>query len=114
MQIAFVHQVGANPRAVAVDEQHVIRQHHGGACLTVRFQAAVDVLQKIQLLVGGGKGEIVAGGALAAFLGAEGRIGQHHVEAAHLLTLVGKGVGQQKYWSAPDFFSLAFFSSKPS
>lgn len=32
------------------------------------------MLQKIELLVAGGKGEVIPGGALAAFLGPKGRI----------------------------------------
>ena len=72
MQIALVHQVTANLLAVAVGKEHIVRQHHGGTSLVVGFQAAVDVLEEVQLLVAGGEGEVVPGGALAALLGAEG------------------------------------------
>ncbi len=55
-------------------EQHVVGQHHGGAA--AGLQAAVDVLQEAELLVAGGEGEVVARGQPAAFLGAEGRVGE--------------------------------------
>ena len=47
MKVALVHQVAANLFAVTIRKEDVIRQHHGGPCLTVGFQTAVDVLEEV-------------------------------------------------------------------
>lgn len=60
----------------------------GGAGMAVALQAAVDVLEKIELFVAGWVGEVVAGGALTAFFCAEGRIGEDEVVVMHLLAEV--------------------------
>ena len=93
MQITLVHQVAADFLAVAVSKEHIVRHHHrrfsGG------FQKGVDVLKEVQLLVAGGEGEVISGGALAALLGAERRIGKHQVKIMESPALVGQGIGQQ-------------------
>ena len=74
----------------------IIRQDNRGAGLAVRSQAAVNVLQKVQLLVAGGEGEVIAGGPLAALLGAKGGgIGQYQIESGHLLAEIRQGIPQQ-------------------
>ena len=55
VQITLVHQVTADLLAVAVGKEHIVRQHHGSPGLVIGFQAAVDVLEKVELLVAGGK-----------------------------------------------------------
>lgn len=55
------------------------------------------MLQKIQLLVAGGKGKIVTSGPFAAFLCAKGRIGEHQIIAFHILACGGQGVGKQNF-----------------
>ena len=95
MQITLVHQVAADFLAVSVSKQHIVRQHHSSPCLAVGLQAAVDVLEKVQLLVAGGESEVIPGGTLAALLGAERRIGEHQVKVVEGFALVGQGVGQQ-------------------
>ena len=88
VQITLVHQVTADLLAVAVGKEHIVRQHHGSPGLVIGFQAAVDVLEKVELLVAGGESEIISGGTLAALLGAEGRIGEHQVKVVESLALV--------------------------
>ena len=88
VQVALVHQVAADLLADIAFEQHVVGQHHGGA--TTGLQAAIDVLQEAELLVAGGIGEIIAGGQAAAFLGAEGRIGQDQRGFGQRLRLRGR------------------------
>lgn len=61
------------------------------------LEAAVNMLQKIQLLVAGGKGKIVTSGPFAAFLCAKGRIGEHQIIAFHILACGGQGVGKQNF-----------------
>ena len=51
MQIAEIHQFPAHAGTVTGSKQHIIRQYHGAASLAVRLQAAIDHLQKVQLLV---------------------------------------------------------------
>ena len=72
MQITLVHQVTADLLAVAVSKKHIVRQHHGSPGLSIGLQAAVDVLEEVELFVAGGESEIISGGTLAALLGAEG------------------------------------------
>ena len=95
MQITLIHQVATDLLTVAIGKEHIIRQYHGGPSLAIGFQAAVDVLEKVQLLVAGGESEVISGGTLAALLGAEGRIGKHQVKVMECLALVGQGIGQQ-------------------
>ena len=82
MQVALVHQVGADLPAGVALEQHVVGLHHGGAA--AGLEAAVDVLQKAELLVAGGEGEVGTCGQPAALLGAEGWVGEN--ERSTLLT----------------------------
>jgi hypothetical protein len=51
VQVALVHQVAADVGAHIAFKQHVVGQHHGGAA--AGLEAAVDVLQKGELLVAG-------------------------------------------------------------
>jgi len=77
VEIALVHEVGANTAARVLLKQHVVGQDHRGAAAGP--QPAVDVLEEGELLVGGGIGEVVAGGLAAALLGAEWRVGEDDV-----------------------------------
>ena len=95
MEVAFVHEVGADFLPVAVGEQDVVREDDRRAGASAGVQAPVDVLEEVELLVAGGEGEVVAGGALAALLRAERRIGQHKVVILHGLAQVGEGVAQE-------------------
>ena len=97
MQIALIHQVDTNPFAVTVGKKHIVRQHYGSTRLAVSLQAAVDMLQEVQLLVARGIGKVVARCTLAAFFRTEGRIGQHHIIALHLLAHVGKRITQNNF-----------------
>ena len=97
VQIALIHQVDTNLFAVTVGKQHIVRQHYGSARLAVSLQAAVDMLQEVQLLVARGIGEVVTRCALTAFFRAEGRIGQHNVIALHFLAHVGKRITQNNF-----------------
>ena len=94
VEVAFFHEVAADGLAVAVSEEHVVRQDDGGARLAVRLEAAVDVLEEVQLLVARHVGEVVAGGALAAFFRAEGRIREDDVVAFEALAEVREGVAE--------------------
>ena len=95
VQITLIHQVATDLLAVAVGKKHIVQQYYGGPSLIVGFQAAVDVLEEVQLLVAGGESEVIPGGTLAALLGAEGRIGKHQVKVVEGFTLIREGVGQQ-------------------
>lgn len=77
VEIALVHQVQPDLFSVPVGKERVVRQDHSSPAAP--FQGAVDVLEKVQLFVAGGEGQVVPGGPLPAFLGAKGRIGQHQV-----------------------------------
>ena len=74
VQVALVHQVGADLPAGVALEQHVVRHHHSGAA--AGLEGAVDVLQKAELLVAGGEGEVGARRQPAALFGAEGWVGE--------------------------------------
>ena len=77
MQITLVHQVAADLLTIAVCKQHIVRQHHSDPGLSIGLQAAVDMLEEVQLFVAGGKNEIISGSTFATFLGTEGRIGEY-------------------------------------
>jgi len=94
VQAAFVHEVAADGGAVALGKEHVIREHDGGAGVAVRAQAAVDVLEEVELFVAGLVGEVVAGGALAALFRAKGRVREHDVVARELFAKVREGVAE--------------------
>ena len=72
VQVALVHQVAANVGAYIALKQHVVGQHHSGAA--TRGQVAINVLQKTELLVGGGVGKVSACRQATTFFGAKGRI----------------------------------------
>ena len=92
VEVALVHQVGPDLLAVAVGKEHVVGQDHGGSGFAGCAKRAVDHLQKIELLVGRGIGQVIPGRSFAAALGAEGRIGQDHVIVPELLAFGGKGI----------------------
>src|SRR5690606_6832200 len=96
-QIALVHQVDTNFAPVAVLEKNVIQHDDGRPGLAVGFKSPVDVLQEIELFVGGGEGEVVPGGPFPALFGAEGGIGQDYVHIHHFFAQVGKGVPQENF-----------------
>ncbi len=77
MQIALVHQVAAHLLPDALLEEDVVRHDDGGA--PARFEPAVDVLEKHELLIARGIRDVVARPPAAALLRAEGRIGENHV-----------------------------------
>ncbi len=95
MKIALVHQVNTNLLSFTIRKENVIRQHHSGAGFPIRFQTTVNMLQKIQLLVAGGVGEIVTGGTFAALLGSERWICEDHIIAPHALAQIGQGITQR-------------------
>src|SRR5690554_6166003 len=93
VQVALVHQVPAHVGAYAGFEQHVVWQHHGGAA--TGFEVTVDMLQKGQLFVAGFVGQVVTGDAgIAAFAGAEGRVGQDHIGLLQPGAGLAQGVAQ--------------------
>ena len=51
MQITLIHQVNTDALTVTVSEEDIIRQHHSSTCFAVGLQAAVDMLQEVQLLI---------------------------------------------------------------
>lgn len=83
VEVALVHQVLPDSPSFPVGEEHVVREDDG--CASAAFEAAVNVLKEVQLLVRGFEGEIVAGRALPAFLGPKGRVCQHDVISVELL-----------------------------
>ena len=89
VQITLVHQVAADLLTVTIGKEHIIRQHHSSPCLTICLQAAVNVLEEVQLLVTGREGEVIPGGALAALLGAERRICKHQIKVVDGFALIG-------------------------
>ena len=58
VQVTLVHEVAANVFADAALEKDVVRQHDGGTASGQ--QAPINVLEKAELFVAGGKGEIRA------------------------------------------------------
>lgn len=81
MEVAFVHEVDANPLAVAVSKKDVIRQDDNRSA--AGLETAIKVLDKVQLLVARRKGEVVACSTFAAFLSSKWRIAQDEVEIFH-------------------------------
>ena len=55
MQIAFIHQVAANFFSITIGKEHIVRQHYSGPGFAVGLQAAVDMLEEVQLFVAGGE-----------------------------------------------------------
>ena len=76
MQITFLHQVTADALTVTIGKKDIVRQDNRRTSLTRLIQAAVNVLQEIQLLIAGGECEVIAGSPFTALLGSKGRIGQ--------------------------------------
>lgn len=97
VQVAFLHEVAADRLAIAVREQHIVGQDDGGARLAVGLEAAIDVLEEVELLVARRVGEIVARRALAALLRAERRIRQHDIVILEPLAKVGKRVAKEDW-----------------
>ena len=96
MQITLVHQVTADLLPIAVGKEHVIGQHHSGPAVALGIRSqAVNVLEKVQLLVAGGEGEVIPCGTLAALLGAKGGIGEHQIEVAEHFARIGQRIRQQ-------------------
>ena len=95
MQITLVHQVAADFLAVSVSKQHIVRQYHSGPGLAIGLQTAVDVLEKVQLLVAGGESKVVPAGDLAALLSTEGRICKDQIEVTKNFSLIGQSISQQ-------------------
>ena len=83
-----------NAGTVTGGKQHIIRQYHGTAGLSVRLQAAIDHLQEVQLLVGGLERNIISGGALTALFRAKGRIGQNDIKIFQSLGALCEGIPQ--------------------
>ena len=52
------------------------------------------MLQKVQLLVAGGVGEVITGGTFAALFCSKRRIGEDYIIAPHTLAQIGQGVTQ--------------------
>ena len=102
MHVALVQQLAPDRLARAALEQHVVGHDHRGAA--VDRQDRLDVLDEVELLVAGRGPEVVADDHLRLALGvaffvdegdagllAEGRVGQHHVEA--VARIGGEAVG---------------------
>ena len=85
VQVAVLHQNLEDLAGLAL-EQAVVRQHHRGASAGLEHRQ--DVLDEVELLVAGLDGEVVAVGRLVRALGAEGRIGEHHVVTLAAVRLV--------------------------
>lgn len=95
MKCAFVHQVPADLGSNAGLEQHVIRQDYG--CPASGFQGPVHMLEKGELLVAGGVGEIVPGGTAAAPGSSKGRICQDQIGLGQAFSWFTQGVSQSDY-----------------
>ena len=85
VQVAVLHEHLEHLAGLAL-EQAVVRQDHRGA--SAGLEDGEDVLDEVELLVAGLDGEIVAVGGLVRALGAEGRIGEHHVVTLAAVRLV--------------------------
>src|SRR4051794_33442077 len=59
VQVALVHQIGANLFADVAFEEHVIGQNHSST--TSGEEPTIDVLQKAELFIAGGKGKFAHG-----------------------------------------------------
>lgn len=59
MEVAFIHQVNADAFTVPVGKEDIIGQHNSGTGIAIRFKAAVNMLQGVELLVAGGKCEVM-------------------------------------------------------
>ena len=94
MQIAFVHQVNSNLFSLPVRKKNIIRQDHGSTGLSICFQAAVNMLQKVQLLITGRKCKIVTGRTLSALFRAKGWISKNHIIIFHSFAKIGKRISQ--------------------
>ena len=92
VQVAFVHEVDANPFAVAVSKKNVVGQDDCGA--SAGLETAIKMLQEIQWLIDRREGEIVAGSAFAAFLRAKRRVTQDQVEIFQALADFGECVAE--------------------
>jgi hypothetical protein len=92
VDVELTHQVPANRLARAALEEDIIGHHDGAPA--VHLQKRLDMLKEVQLLVLGGRPEVlalVAGVLLLQLAGlvddgdgallAERRVGQHHAEA---------------------------------
>ena len=53
MQITLLHQVLTNALTIAIGKKYVIREHDRSAGITGSIQAAIDMLEKVQLLIAG-------------------------------------------------------------
>ena len=95
MEAALVHQVHPDLFSVAVGKEHVVRQYHRGPAAP--FQRTVDVLEKVQLFVAGGEGQVLPGGPLPAFLGAKRRVGQDQVVVFEAFAQAGEGIPQHDF-----------------
>ena len=74
VEIALIHEIAAEARAIAVGEKHIVRQYHRRPRLAVTLQTAINMLEEIDLLVARREGEIVPRGTLAAFFRTKRRI----------------------------------------
>ena len=91
VDVALVQELAADRLPGPALEQHVVRHDHGGAA--VLLEQGLDVLDEVELLVGGGGPEVLAlddlslaglavlGDDGGAALLAEGGIGEDHLEA---------------------------------
>ena len=94
VQVALLHEVAADGLTVAIGEKDIVGQDDGGARLAVMLEAAVDVLEEVELLVARRVGEVVARRALAALLRAERRIRQYDIIILEALAKVGQRVAE--------------------
>ncbi len=98
MQVALIHQVAADVGADACFEEHVVGQHDGGAA--TRLEAAVNVLQKGELLIAGLVGEGAGDAGVAAAGGAEGGIGEDDIGGLEGIADLAEGVAEADHATA--------------
>ena len=102
---AVQHQVHQREPVRVLHELHAVERVRAGTCLLRLGPARRGRLCSLDVAVGGDEEAAGAGRRVLDHV-VERRLHQRHHES-----ISGRGV---KYWPAPDFFSLAFFSSRPS
>ena len=94
MEVALLHQVAADTLTIAVSKQDIVRQNDSRTSAAVLVQAAVDMLEEVQLLIAGGESKVITGSTFAALLGTKRRVGENDIITPHLLAKVGQSIAQ--------------------
>ena len=79
MKVTLVHEVSTDLLAVTFGKEHVVGQHDRSTGFGVSPEGTIDGLEKIELFVRAGIGQIVAGRTFAAAFCPERRIGEYDV-----------------------------------